>query len=93
MYNFYPSSRSDSTASLQELTEGKMVLSELQKHWIHQFSVYAEAGGNSGGGRGGGGGMTSRTCSLGLAGQALVGMADGKWMEASNSIKKCKQQR
>ena len=71
------------------MTERKIVLSEVQRHWISQLSVLTLA--DEGGG-GCGDGSDTHACSLGLVGQALVSMTDGKWMEASDTIKKCKQQ-
>ena len=60
-----------------------MTLSKLQRHWIGRFSECLHTYGE------GLDGMTTGIHSLGLAGQALVGMADGKAIEKGDSIIKC----
>ena len=64
------------------------MLSEQQREWIQQLydctlAPDTAADGNSSG-------TTARVQSLGWAGQALVGVADGKWNEAKDAIERSK---
>ena len=68
-------------ASLQELTERKLVLSESQRSWTGLVSHYQQAGSE----------VTGHLVSLGWVGQALVGVASEKWAEALDCIRECKQ--
>lgn len=76
-----------------------VVLTEEQRDWIQLYSTRTQAqaavddASSSGTGGGSGRGSVaklSQEYSLGWAGQALVGVADGKWSEARDAIHKSK---
>ena len=88
------SSNIHSVVSYQELAERPVVISEQQRDWIQLLATLTQtqdtAVAAEGGPVRGSGSMapSPQDCSLGWAGQALIGVADGKWSEARDAADK-----
>lgn len=68
-----------------------MVLSQQQRDWMQLLAALTRdqpTAATQGGTTGGKSGVASQDCSLGWAGLALVGVADGNWSEAKEAIDK-----
>ena len=76
-------------ASLQELVDQPVTLSPQQRAWARLLSSLVCLGDDDGVPVAG---ADAQESSLGWAGQALVGVADGKWSDARDAVVKSKSE-